>query len=92
MQAERGLVRASTNSHVVAGYPVESREVPPVAVYLGRLSPNTRTSARYRLERLAEALSDGRESAFRPLVADDARGRTTRSGAPPWPVPGHHNI
>jgi hypothetical protein len=41
----------------------ESREAPPAALYLGRLAPNTRGPARYRLERIADMLSGGRVSA-----------------------------
>jgi integrase len=64
MQVGTGLVQVSTNSHEVRGYLVEDREVPPVAVYLGRLSPNTRATARYRLERVAEMLSEDQHSAY----------------------------
>jgi integrase len=42
----------------------ESREAPPAALYLGRLMPNTRGPARYRLERIADMLSGGRVSAI----------------------------
>jgi integrase len=62
-----GLVLASTNSregHQVAGYLVSDASVPAVAVYLGRLTPNTRGPARYRLERVAEFLSGGRETMY----------------------------
>jgi hypothetical protein len=52
----------------VAAYPSApyqgEREAPPAALYLGRLAPNTRGPARYRLERMAESLSGGTATAL----------------------------
>jgi hypothetical protein len=62
-----GLVVLNTNSQVGAYTSAPyggSREAPPAALYLGRLAPNTRGPARYRLERLAESLSGGRATAL----------------------------
>jgi hypothetical protein len=62
-----GLAVFSRNSEVAA-YPSGpvggDREAPPAALYLGRLAPNTRGPARYRLERMAEVLSGGTETAL----------------------------
>jgi integrase/recombinase XerD len=57
----------STNSGVAAyrSAPIYGDgEAPPVALYLGRLARNTRGPARYRLEKLAAALSGGTQSAL----------------------------
>lgn len=62
-----GLVVVSMNSEVaayVSGPYQGDREAPPAATYLGRLAPNTRGPARYRLERMAEALSHGSATAL----------------------------
>ena len=65
-----GLVVAGTDRGVggtIAAYPSAPYgydEAPPAATYLGRLAPNTRGPARYRLERLAEELSGGKHSAL----------------------------
>jgi integrase/recombinase XerD len=61
------LVVLNTNSQVAAYTSApygERREAPPAALYLGRLAPNTRGPARYRLEKLAESLSAGRATAL----------------------------
>jgi integrase/recombinase XerD len=63
----RGLMVRNTDSAVAAyrSAPIYSEgDAPPVALYLGRLARNTRGPARYRLERLAEALSGGTQSAL----------------------------
>jgi integrase len=62
-----GLVVLGADSRVAA-YPSapysEEREAPPAALYLGRLAPNTRGPARYRLEKMATALSGGAKTAL----------------------------
>jgi integrase len=63
---EHSLSLVRTNSQVAAypSAPYAYDEAPPAATYLGRLMPNTRGPARYRLERLADMLSGGKFSAL----------------------------
>jgi integrase/recombinase XerD len=62
----RSLSVVRTNSQVAAypSAPYAYDEAPPAATYLGRLMPNTRGPARYRLERLAAMLSGGKFTAL----------------------------